>query len=281
MHSSRPALARVVVALQDPNPLVAGAGIERLRAAGITVEVGLLADVARELNIGFVSRMLRGRPWVRAKAAISLDGRTALANGVSQWITGEAARDDGHAWRKRASALLTGVGTVLEDNPRLDVRRVETARQPLRVVVDSRLDMPLASRILDAPGRGARVRRGAGARAHRRAAGARRRDRPAARRRGKVDLRAMLRRPREARHQRTARRGRRASSMARSCAKAWSTSGSSTWRRSCLAPVASLPPSGRCRSWTVRSRCASTPSIASATICAFCCAARAPSRSAT
>lgn len=145
-------LARVVVALQDPNPLVAGAGIERLRAAGITVEVGLLADVARELNIGFVSRMLRGRPWVRAKAAISLDGRTALANGVSQWITGEAARDDGHAWRKRASALLTGVGTVLEDNPRLDVRRVETARQPLRVVVDSRLDMPLASRILDAPG---------------------------------------------------------------------------------------------------------------------------------
>ena len=145
-------IARVVVAVGDPNPLVAGQGVARLRAAGIAVDAGLLADEARELNIGFFSRMQRGRPWLRLKAAVSLDGRTALDNGASQWITGEAARADGHAWRKRAGAVLTGVGTVLDDNPRLDVRLVATARQPLRVVVDSRLDMPLASRILDAPG---------------------------------------------------------------------------------------------------------------------------------
>jgi diaminohydroxyphosphoribosylaminopyrimidine deaminase/5-amino-6-(5-phosphoribosylamino)uracil reductase len=118
----------------------------------VQVDAGLLGDAARELNIGFFSRMVRGRPWVRLKAATSLDGHTALDNGVSQWITGEAARTDGHAWRKRAGAVLTGVGTVLDDNPRLDVRLVETARQPLRVVIDSRLDMPPTARILDAPG---------------------------------------------------------------------------------------------------------------------------------
>ncbi|MEO8125061.1 MAG: bifunctional diaminohydroxyphosphoribosylaminopyrimidine deaminase/5-amino-6-(5-phosphoribosylamino)uracil reductase RibD, partial [Burkholderiales bacterium] len=101
---------------------------------------------------GFFSRMLRGRPWVRMKVAISLDGRTALANGQSQWITGEAARTDGHVWRKRAGALLTGVGTVRDDDPRLDVRLVETPRQPLRVIVDSKLETPPAARILDAPG---------------------------------------------------------------------------------------------------------------------------------
>lgn len=145
-------LARVVAAVQDPNPLVAGQGTARLRAAGITVEVGLLADEAHELNIGFFSRMRRLRPWVRLKTAISLDGRTALENGVSQWITGDIARADGHAWRKRAGAVLTGVGTVLEDNPRLDVRLVETARQPLRVIVDSRLDTPPSARMLDPPG---------------------------------------------------------------------------------------------------------------------------------
>lgn len=145
-------LARVVVAVADPNPLVAGAGIARLRAAGIAVDVGLLGGEARELNIGFFSRMLRGLPWLRLKAAISLDGRTALPDGQSQWITGEAARADGHAWRKRAGAVLTGVGTVIDDDPRLDVRLVETARQPLRVIVDSRLDTPPAARILDAPG---------------------------------------------------------------------------------------------------------------------------------
>jgi diaminohydroxyphosphoribosylaminopyrimidine deaminase / 5-amino-6-(5-phosphoribosylamino)uracil reductase len=145
-------IARVVMAVQDPNPLVGGQGAAWLRAAGIVVDEGELADEARELNIGFFSRMQRGRPWVRMKAAITLDGRTALDNGLSQWITGEAARTDGHAFRKRAGAVLTGVGTVLEDNPRLDVRRVETVLQPLRVIVDSRLDTPPASRILDAPG---------------------------------------------------------------------------------------------------------------------------------
>lgn len=148
----RAGAARVVVATQDPNPLVAGTGLARLRAAGIAVDVGLLAGESRELNIGFFSRMLRGLPWVRMKVAISLDGRTALPNGQSQWITGEAARTDGHAWRKRAGAVLTGVGTVRDDNPRLDVRLVETLRQPQRVIVDSKLETPIDSRILDAPG---------------------------------------------------------------------------------------------------------------------------------
>ncbi|HEX3141742.1 MAG TPA: bifunctional diaminohydroxyphosphoribosylaminopyrimidine deaminase/5-amino-6-(5-phosphoribosylamino)uracil reductase RibD [Rhizobacter sp.] len=145
-------LARVVAATRDPNPLVAGQGAARLRAAGIDVQTGLLADEAHELNIGFFSRMLRKRPWVRLKSAVSLDGRTALENGLSQWITGEAARADGHLYRKRAGAVLTGVGTVLEDNPRLDVRLVETARQPLRVVVDSKLDTPPTARLLEPPG---------------------------------------------------------------------------------------------------------------------------------
>lgn len=145
-------VARVAMAVQDPFPLVSGQGAARLRAAGIDVVEGELADAARELNIGFFSRIERGRPWVRLKAAVSLDGRTALENGASQWITGPQARADGHAWRKRAGALLTGVGTVLDDNPRLDVRLVETALQPLRVIVDSRLETPPASRILDAPG---------------------------------------------------------------------------------------------------------------------------------
>ncbi|MCR5883353.1 bifunctional diaminohydroxyphosphoribosylaminopyrimidine deaminase/5-amino-6-(5-phosphoribosylamino)uracil reductase RibD [Rhizobacter sp. J219] len=145
-------LGRVVAAAQDPNPLVAGNGSARLRAAGISVTTGLLADASRELNIGFFSRMLRKRPWVRLKTAISLDGRTALENGRSQWITGEPARIDGHAFRKRAGAILTGVGTVLEDDPRLDVRLVDTPRQPLRVIVDSRLETPPAARMLQPPG---------------------------------------------------------------------------------------------------------------------------------
>lgn len=145
-------VARVVVAVGDPNPLVAGQGIARLRAAGIRVDVGLKAEAARELNIGFFSRQVRGRPWVRMKVAASLDGRTALDNGVSQWITGEAARADGHAWRKRAGAVLTGIGTLKDDDPRLDVRLVPTARQPLRVVVDSRLELPTAARLLAPPG---------------------------------------------------------------------------------------------------------------------------------
>jgi diaminohydroxyphosphoribosylaminopyrimidine deaminase / 5-amino-6-(5-phosphoribosylamino)uracil reductase len=148
-------VARVVVAAVDPNPLVAGQGIARLRGAGISVDLadGEAARTARELNVGFFSRMQRGRPWVRMKIAASLDGRTALNNGASQWITGADARADGHAWRKRASAVLTGIGTVLEDNPRLDVRLVATARQPLRVIVDSRLQTPADARILDTPGK--------------------------------------------------------------------------------------------------------------------------------
>lgn len=138
---------RVVASLADPNPLVAGQGFERLRAAGVAVEVGPCAAESRELNIGFFSRMVRKRPWVRLKAAASLDGKTGLDNGVSQWITSEAARTDGHAWRARASAVLTGVGTVLEDNPRLDVRLVDTPRQPHLVVVDSRLQTPVDAHI--------------------------------------------------------------------------------------------------------------------------------------
>lgn len=149
-------VGRVVVALADPNPLVGGQGIARLRSAGIAVDVlppdHPAATQARELNIGFLSRMVRGLPWVRLKVAASLDGRTALHNGVSQWITSPEARTDGHAWRRRSSAVLTGVGTVLEDNPRLDVRLVPTQRQPVRVVVDSRLDMPASARILQPPG---------------------------------------------------------------------------------------------------------------------------------
>lgn len=145
-------IGRVVASLADPNPLVAGQGFERLRAAGVEVEVGPGAEEARELNIGFFSRMVRKTPWVRLKAAASLDGKTGLHNGVSQWITSEPARTDGHAWRARASAVLTGVGTVLEDDPRLDVRLVETKRQPYVVVIDSQLQTPPDAKLF-LPGR--------------------------------------------------------------------------------------------------------------------------------
>ena len=145
-------VGRVVMAMRDPNPLVAGQGAARLAAAGIEVIAGPFEAEARALNVGFVSRMERGRPWLRLKVAVSLDGRSALENGASQWITGEAARADGHAWRKRAGAVLTGVGTVLDDDPRLDVRLVPIARQPLRVVVDSRLQTPPSARLLAPPG---------------------------------------------------------------------------------------------------------------------------------
>ena len=146
-------VAKVIASLQDPNPLVAGQGFARLRAAGIAVETGPGARESRELNIGFFSRMQRGRPWVRLKVAASLDGQTALANGRSQWITGEDARADGHAWRARAGAILTGIGTVLEDDPRLDVRLARVARQPPLVVVDSRLQTPPAAALFAVPDR--------------------------------------------------------------------------------------------------------------------------------
>jgi diaminohydroxyphosphoribosylaminopyrimidine deaminase/5-amino-6-(5-phosphoribosylamino)uracil reductase len=145
-------VARVVAALRDPNRQASGGGAA-LSAAGIRFEHGLMQDAAHELNIGFVSRMTRGRPWVRLKAAATLDGRTALANGKSQWITGPDARRDGHRWRARACAVLTGIGTVKADDPRLTVREIETPRQPLRVIVDSRLETPQSARILE----GARV----------------------------------------------------------------------------------------------------------------------------
>jgi diaminohydroxyphosphoribosylaminopyrimidine deaminase / 5-amino-6-(5-phosphoribosylamino)uracil reductase len=147
-------LKRVVVAVEDPNPLVAGQGLARLREAGIDVEMADhgVAEAARELNIGFFSRMQRGQPFVRLKAAISLDGRSALPDGRSQWITGEAARADGHAWRKRAGAVLTGIGTVLADDPRMDVRLVPTVRQPLRIVLDPQGRLPGSARILQPPG---------------------------------------------------------------------------------------------------------------------------------
>lgn len=151
-------IGKVVVATTDPNPLVAGRGIERLRAAGVAVELlpsdSEPARASRELNVGFFSRMIRRTPWVRMKMASSLDGITALPDGSSQWITGEAARTDGHAWRARACAVLTGIGTVLEDDPMLDVRLVDTPRQPHLVVVDSRLETPLDARLFNPPAHG-------------------------------------------------------------------------------------------------------------------------------
>ncbi len=141
-------VSRVVAAVADPNPQVAGAGSDKLRAAGIAIEIGLMEAAAHELNIGFFSRMTRDRPWVRSKIGMSLDGRIALDNGVSKWITGEAARRDVQHWRARSSAVLTGIDTVLADDARLNVRDISGARQPLRAVLDSKLRIPLDSRIL-------------------------------------------------------------------------------------------------------------------------------------
>jgi diaminohydroxyphosphoribosylaminopyrimidine deaminase / 5-amino-6-(5-phosphoribosylamino)uracil reductase len=150
-------VARVVYAIGDPNPLVNGRGAAALRAAGIAVETGLMEKEATELNAGFIKRMQQGTPLVRVKLAMSLDGRTALANGVSRWITGEAAREDVQHWRARSSAILTGVGTVLADDPRLDVRLAAAEgsrerRQPLRVVLDTRLRTPPGARLFDGGG---------------------------------------------------------------------------------------------------------------------------------
>ena len=140
--------AKVLAAMSDPNPLVAGKGLERLRAAGIEVHAGLLASEAQALNRGFTSRITRGLPWVRMKIAASLDGKTALPNGQSQWITGPLARADGHHWRAQACAIVTGAGTVKEDDPSLNVREVMTERQPWRIIIDSKLETPLNSKIL-------------------------------------------------------------------------------------------------------------------------------------
>lgn len=150
---------RVVAAVQDPNPRVAGQGFARLRAAGVAVALGSAAqaDEVRALNIGFFTRMTRGTPWVRMKAAASLDGRTALPNGASQWITSAQARQDGHAWRARACAVLTGIGTVLQDDPQLNVRLPGAWRQPLLAVVDSRLQTPPHARLWQVQGRRVRL----------------------------------------------------------------------------------------------------------------------------
>ena len=148
----RAKVAKVIIAMQDPNPLVAGRGASLLKQSGINVLVGLMGERAKDLNVGFVSRMINNRPWVRMKIAASLDGKTALNNGVSQWITGEAARHDGHRFRARSCAVLTGIGTVLEDDPQLSVRFIETSRQPLRIIIDSQLKIPTTAKVLRGEG---------------------------------------------------------------------------------------------------------------------------------
>ena len=142
-------LLRLVVAVQDPNPQVNGNGIARLRQARIRVDLGVLKDKAHSLNPGYFKRMTQGLPWIRLKVAASLDGQTALTNGESQWITSASARLDGHAWRARSCAVLTGIGTVLQDDPQLNVRDIDTPRQPTLVIVDSKLETPLNARLWD------------------------------------------------------------------------------------------------------------------------------------
>lgn len=142
-------VARVVIALQDPNPQVCGRGIERLRSAGIRVDAGLFAEDALAQNPGFCARMTRGTPWLWLKSAASFDGHTALPDGRSQWITGDAARADGHRWRARACLVLTGIGTVLSDDPMLDVRAVETPRQPIRAVLDTQFIISERARLFN------------------------------------------------------------------------------------------------------------------------------------
>jgi len=145
-------IAKVIIAMEDPNPIVSGRGKALLKEAGIAVQAGLLEAEARALNLGFVTRMVHKKPWVRLKAATSLDGKTALNNGVSQWITGEAARHDGHRWRARSCAIMTGIGTVKSDNPQLTVRHIETRRQPKKIIVDSKLAIPLNAKLLQGEG---------------------------------------------------------------------------------------------------------------------------------
>jgi diaminohydroxyphosphoribosylaminopyrimidine deaminase/5-amino-6-(5-phosphoribosylamino)uracil reductase len=145
-------VARVVAAMTDPNPRVSGDGLQQLRNAGIDAETGLMEIQARALNPGFISRMQRQRPYVRNKLAMSLDGRTAMASGESKWITGKAAREDVHRWRARSSAILTGVGTVLADDPALTARNKLRPDQPLRVVMDTHLSTPPSARLIREPG---------------------------------------------------------------------------------------------------------------------------------
>ena len=185
-------ISRVVAAIEDPNPQVSGASIAKLRAAGIATEVGLLANEAREMNIGFFSRMERGRPWVRMKIAASLDGGTALTNGQSQWITSAAARTDGHAWRARACAILTGIGTVEQDDPQLTVRGIDTSRQPQRIVLDSALQISPQAQVLKGGGSWiVTIASDASREAKLMAAGAELIHLPA--QEGKVDLQALMR----------------------------------------------------------------------------------------
>lgn len=141
-------IARVIIAMEDPNPLVSGRGKALLEQAGIDVQVGLLEAEASALNVGFVTRMVHKKPWIRLKTAASLDGKIALNNGVSQWITGESARQDGHRWRARSCAIMTGIGTVKSDNPQLTVRHIKTHRQPKKIVVDSHFVIPLDAKLL-------------------------------------------------------------------------------------------------------------------------------------
>lgn len=145
-------IKRVVAAMVDSNPQVAGAGLKKLSEAGIETRCGVLAEAAREMNIGFFSRMERGRPWVRLKMATSLDAKAALRDGSSKWITSQAARDDGHIWRARACAVLTGSGTVLHDDPEMTVRAISTPRQPRRIVLDSTLSISPDAKILEGGG---------------------------------------------------------------------------------------------------------------------------------
>lgn len=144
-------VSKVFVAMEDPNPLVAGKGIAALQAAGIEVYSGLMQQQAQALNPGFISRMINRRPYVRSKIAASLDGKTALANGVSQWITGSAARSDVQHWRAQSCAILTGIGTILKDNPSLTIRTFPIERQPMSVIVDSDLRIPLTAKVLENP----------------------------------------------------------------------------------------------------------------------------------
>lgn len=145
-------IVRVVAAMTDPNPKVAGAGMARLQAAGIAIETGLLQAEAERLNVGFVARMQRGRPWVRVKLGASLDGRTAMANGESQWITSPEARADVQRFRARSSAILTGAGTLRADDSRLTVRDIATTRHPWRVIVDTRIETSPQARLFASPG---------------------------------------------------------------------------------------------------------------------------------